>query len=634
MLNFRCIPFRNKIMIGVLNMKTKTKKLLSTLLALVLVLSAVPFAGFGAGAIEIEGDYRFSTYNGTAMITDYAGDSAEVIIPETLGGCTVTRIYENAFRNCKNVTSITIPATVKAIDREAFYNASDIITTIKFAENSQLETIGKSAFFGLRGLTSITIPASVTDIGFEAFGACAGLTAINVEAGNTKYVSSDGVLFNIDKTQLIQYPASKDATSYTIPASVKKIETYAFSSSSNLSVVNFEENNALEDMGDYIFGGCKSLKSVTIPKGVTEIGLIPFGGCVSLESINVEQGNKKYFSVDGVLMSTDKEGISLVKYPEGKKDTSYTVPANVNNINYGAFVECENLVALDCEANSQLETIGSEAFEACYALTSVSLPKSLTSLEGAVFLGCRALKTVEFEEGCRLEAINGYTFYECKKLEKITVPASVKSIGMFAFGACAKLSTIDFEKGSQLKKISTQAFYESAITSITIPASVSEIGTYAFSRCYNLTAATFEKDNSLEKIENSAFNDRSNALVIYGYTGKYEEKYANENDIPFYALDAVHVHRDEVQSEKRATCTADGEITYKCYCGHTHTEVVPATGHNYVDGVCGNCGDVITKACSCSCHKTGFSGFFWKIKLIFYRIFGTNEVCECGVAHY
>ena len=38
--------------------------------------------------------------------------------------------------------------------------------------------------------------------------------------------------------------------------------------------------------------------------------------------------------------------------------------------------------------------------------------------------------------------------------------------------------------------------------------------------------------------------------------------------------------------------------------------------------------------CSCKCHKNGFMGFIWKILRIFFKLFGSQPVCSCGVAHY
>ena len=45
---------------------------------------------------------------------------------------------------------------------------------------------------------------------------------------------------------------------------------------------------------------------------------------------------------------------------------------------------------------------------------------------------------------------------------------------------------------------------------------------------------------------------------------------------------------------KEATCTEPGEQTRTCDCGYSETQVIPATGHDYVNGVCANCGAVQT----------------------------------------
>lgn len=85
----------------------------------------------------------------------------------------------------------------------------------------------------------------------------------------------------------------------------------------------------------------------------------------------------------------------------------------------------------------------------------------------------------------------------------------------------------------------------------------------------------------------------------------------------------------------KATCEKSGYTTYTCECGDTYTgDQTPATGHNYVDGVCIECGNSKADNCSCNCHKGGFMGFIWKILCFFYKLFGMNKICACGVAHY
>jgi hypothetical protein len=122
--------------------------------------------------------------------------------------------------------------------------------------------IGDSAFAGWHSLASVNIPHSVTWIGREAFSSCSSLASITVEAGNPNYSSDNGVLFNKDKTVLMQYPAGKTGE-YTIPHSVRKIEHYAFA-------------------------GCRRLTSVAIPRSVTRIGEFVFSNCRNLTDVTVE----------------------------------------------------------------------------------------------------------------------------------------------------------------------------------------------------------------------------------------------------------------------------------------------------------------------------------------------------------
>lgn len=88
------------------------------------------------------------------------------------------------------------------------------------------------------------------------------------------------------------------------------------------------------------------------------------------------------------------------------------------------------------------------------------------------------------------------------------------------------------------------------------------------------------------------------------------------------------------------TCTEKGYTTYTCsVCGDTYIgSETAALGHcdNDGDSKCDSCGEnmSITQTCSCMCHKSGFSGFIWKILRFFYKLFGTNKTCDCGVSHY
>lgn len=91
------------------------------------------------------------------------------------------------------------------------------------------------------------------------------------------------------------------------------------------------------------------------------------------------------------------------------------------------------------------------------------------------------------------------------------------------------------------------------------------------------------------------------------------------------------------------TCTKEGVRTYKCACGVSYTESIEKIAHTdgNSDGKCDNCGAQTgtatptdpSKNCSCNCHKTGITKFFFTLINFFQKLFGQNKVCACGVKH-
>ena len=102
-------------------------------------------------------------------------------------------------------------------------------------------------------------------------------------------------------------------------------------------------------IGDKAFARCTALENITIPNGVINIGNYVFAGCNSLQSINVSEGNSNYLSCGGVLF--DKSKSVLIKYPEGKKDTSYIIPDGVTSIGDFAFMYCISLKSITIPEN-------------------------------------------------------------------------------------------------------------------------------------------------------------------------------------------------------------------------------------------------------------------------------------------
>jgi hypothetical protein len=146
---------------------------------------------------------------------------------------------------------------------------------------------------------------------------------------------------------------------------------------------------------------------------VTWIGDWAFEFCRSLTSIDVAPNNENYASIDGVLFSKDKT--ILIKYPEGKDATSYTIPESVTTIGVDAFYGCSDLISVTIPDG--VTSIGDAAFLECLSLTSVTIPESVTEIGDAAFA-------------------------DCGSLTSITLPESVTSIGDAAFFACTGFTSI------------------------------------------------------------------------------------------------------------------------------------------------------------------------------------------------
>ena len=363
-------------------MKTKRKNIFKSLLALTLALIMVL---------------------GAAPLSELAGvDWASLFAPKAEAANKTYGIYTY---EVSSDNKVTITGCNKS--------ANGAITIPSEIDGKPVTSIGYEAFYKCTGLTSITIPNSVTSIGDWAFNHCTGLTSINVASGNNYYSDNNGVLFNKKKTELIRYPEGKSQTSYTIPDSVTSIEDCAFDGCSGLTSITIPNSvtsigddafagcsgltsitipNSVTSIGHWAFDGCTGLTSITIPNSVTSIGDYAFDGCTGLTSINVASENNYYSGNNGVLFN--KKKTELIRYPEGKSQTSYTIPNSVISIGCYAFYGCTGLTSITIP--NSVTSIEDCAFDGCSGLTSITIPNSVTSIGGVAFDGCSGLKDVYY----------------------------------------------------------------------------------------------------------------------------------------------------------------------------------------------------------------------------------------------
>jgi len=326
-------------------------------------------------------------------------------------GSTFTNIVNDTFSYCYNLTSVTLPNSLTSIENKAFYGCSRL-TVINVNSNNNAFTsengvlynkykttlfiypegktdssftipngvtkIDSYAFFKCTSLNSVTIPNSVTSIGVGAFENCTYLTSVTIpdsvtiiENGTFKncsylIITMSKNVTSIGKEAFKNCGTIKNIVSVTIPNNVITIEEEAFYGCTNIASVTLP--NSLTSIGNKAFYGCKNLTSVTIPDSVISIGNWAFSRCTNLTVINVNSNNNAFTSENGVLYNKYKT--TLFIYPEGKTDSSFTIPNGVTKIDSYAFFECTSLNSVTIP--NSVTSIGVGAFENCTYLTSVT----------------------------------------------------------------------------------------------------------------------------------------------------------------------------------------------------------------------------------------------------------------------
>ncbi|NCA67742.1 MAG: leucine-rich repeat domain-containing protein, partial [Clostridia bacterium] len=404
-------------------------------------------------------------------------------------------------------------------------------------DGKPVKSIAAGAFANNKTLKTMYIPSSITFIGANAFAGCTSLVGITINALNTNYtfegeqqngVLYRGALYNASKTTLIAYLPTSTATSFTVPATVKQIQSGAFEGAVNLTSLNLAN---VENLGSNVFTGCNNLYDVIF-----------------------DASNTNYSVLNGVIFNGDKT--ALVVYMPYNQNARYTVPntvtsvlgyafsgngniqsvvfnGNVREIHTNAFYGCYQLFSVTF--NAEIMNVFDYAFGNCTNLVSFYVESDLTYLSAQAFSGSNNV-VVYSPKGEQLELFcenNSVSFVICESAKHFNVEISagvVSIIGtkdeLFRFGRDnISLLIPSYINGYKVAVIGDNAFSETGLSpsmgkilSIYIPSTVEAIGTQAFYDCVKLKYIYFGGDirvvNGEILIGSAAFTNINNSASV------------------------------------------------------------------------------------------------------------------------
>lgn len=548
----------------VYTMRTPRLRLLSALLAVALFFTLLPVSalaedsgstGVSHAAIrylntdnkDIQGLTYILYMDHTATVANYDNSTPDGVIdiPDTVTkdniDYTVTAIGDSAFESFPtptNVSSVFIPATVRSIGDSAF-SYCNALTTVTFAEGSQLKSIGLAAFYGTEQLypkfKEIKIPDSVDTIGSGAFFYCQNLERITLPSA-------------LQTLSSVTFYGCAALSEVTFPASLKTIESSVFDGCRNLSEVKLPAS--LTAIQSSVFHRC-SAKTVFYDGSLEQWNHITADNDVlgySCPSLVMDDYTAQFIPVeddpDHPFPGPPPKTVTITKYTgtestvilpstisswpvtkvgeDALKDnttiTSVTIPANVTEIGANAFADCTNLTSVNYAGDWSNLTIQSgnpavqdaaneQLFDFEFTpdntavivirykgtAADVTIPsrykgKPVTMIDHAAFHNNSAVTSVTIPDSVTTIPDDAFGF--CSQLTNISIPNSVTFIGFFAFNSCTSLESITLP--SSLSTIQSYAFYNCGnLKTIRIPVSVTSIGNCAFDVCPSLMTVTY-----------------------------------------------------------------------------------------------------------------------------------------------
>lgn len=448
------------------------------------------------------GDYAFNGCNQLNSIEIPASNETFA----TADGVLYKKDYSDIVLFPKGKTgSYTIPSTMTAIRSSLFESAKIGAIAIP----SSIESIGERAFYNCNALTEITIPASVKNIENNAFNASL-LSKINLVGDVPATLASTNSFYS----DAFFFVPDEQIDTYKAAPIWNDMENRIFTNAAFTEVTNTAKNGRINLAENIGIGNEQKVVGLKVHGTVNGWDIMV---------MNTKMSNLRYLDLSDARIvadegykyysnySTQDNVLGAYSFYQMSNLRTIALPKDITSIGSYALAGCGKLTSVT-GIGENVSTISSYAFQNCYNLPSISIPSSVNSIGNYAFQSCSGLQDVTFSEG--LASIGSYAFESCSRLKSLKLPNSLNSIGSYAFSGCNKLEEIIFPK--DLKEINYAAFqYCSGLKELKLPSNLERIYNYAFNGCTSLKAIHIP--SMLKSIGDYAFTN-CGAQDVYAYT--------------------------------------------------------------------------------------------------------------------
>ena len=453
-----------------------------------------------------------TTFSNVTLIDEYAFYQCKKLVSLDLALLDkLTTIGKYAFAEIDsavtNALHVFISSSVTEIGESAFERAR--INTVRFEENSRLETIENNTFAYCQNLVSVVFngKSNLYEIGTKAFYGCStlrvftnsdcklesieedafkdciALEVISITENNITFVGngafdnvkaiedSDDTLVYIG-TIIVRYNGVRDVV--LIKADTTGIGNGAFSGNAYLTEVIFlqDENgsSAIKEIQSGAFSDCEKLTKIVIPESVESLGDNVFSGCSSLNDVTIS---------NGVVSIGDFAFKNCVEL------TQISLPSTTSDIGEGVFVGCEKLTSI-VTSNEKYYSLDGMTFE-LEETDNGNFAKAIAYAEAfheedvlvtdLIIPDVITVNEIEY----KVTALGSYLFAQNQIIQRIELGNNVEEIGSYAFeGISADLDM----QNANVNVVNDYAFAEYKGKELILPSMAQELGDSVF---YNAT---------------------------------------------------------------------------------------------------------------------------------------------------